>query len=359
MKNFQKLLSLSLCFLFLLAGCGKPAFDPRSMPVKVEILELKSEKLIQTEEYLGQLKSEKAVSLYPRVKSQVQNIYVKEGQQVTQGQLLIQLENSEQQAITSSYLYEKNASASDFGLAKKQFNRYKELFEQDLISKNQLDEYLNQYESAKEKYNRSKSNVGGVSSNLAYYSIRAPFSGTVGNLPVEVGDFVDSTTKLGEIANIQKLELSLNLPPDKVRYIKLKDFVNILDEQKKIINKCTVFFISPLVSQDTQTVLMKASCDNQANLLRTGEDVYVEIQFGESIGFLIPPSALKRYGNDYFVFLAEKNGKELVAKQIEINLGDLQDNQYQVIDGLQAGKQIIVKGVEKLQDGKKIIMNNH
>ena len=83
---------------------------------------------------------------------------------------------------------------------------------------------------------------------LQYYQITAPFDGTVGDIPVKVGDFVNTSTQLVTITQNRPLEVKISVPMDKGPELRKGIPVELLNTQGQVIGTSRVFFISPNVS---------------------------------------------------------------------------------------------------------------
>ena len=188
----------------------------------------------------------------------------------------------------------------------------------------------------------------------------APFAGIIGNIPVKVGDYVSKGTDLTTVTKNDLLELNLSIPLSRASDLRMGLPVQILDAEGKQLATAKVSFISPNVNANSQSVLVKAAFPNNNGDLLNRQFVQARMIWDSRPGVLIPVTAITRLGGKTFVFVAENNqqpGSEtptMVAKQKPVNLGAIQGNNYQVIDGIQAGEKIIVSGILNLRDGAPI-----
>ncbi len=235
--------------------------------------------------------------------------------------------------------------------------------------------------SAERKLQEARANTRQQNVQLQYYRITAPFSGTVGDIPVKVGDFVNTATKLFTLTQSDRLELEIAVPLDKLEQLKIGLPVQLLDAQSQPKAKATISFIAPNVNAQSQSILVKAAIANDKNSLRADQLVRARVIWEEYPGILIPTSAISRLGGQNFVFVVEtgkadakpidsassKESKEspkapqspsqlamLVAKQKPIKIGKIVDNNQEVLEGLKASDQIVVSGIQLLQDGMPI-----
>ncbi len=196
--------------------------------------------------------------------------------------------------------------------------------------------------------------------NINKTQIIAPISGIIGDIPVEVGDYVEQGDTFTTLTANSVVELNLSIPLEKSPQLQLGLPVEILDISGKAIATGQISFISPDVTADSQLVLAKATFNSiQQNLLNR-QFIEARVIWNKRPGLLIPAEAVSRLGAQTFVFVAESsessesNTPQLIAKQRQVTLGSLQGNNYQVIDGLEAGEKIVTAGLLRLRDGAAI-----
>ncbi|MDX1920609.1 MAG: efflux RND transporter periplasmic adaptor subunit [Candidatus Caenarcaniphilales bacterium] len=370
------------------------------MAVPVQTMVLRKQIVDNYSNYLATLKSRQSVSLSSEVVGQVQKIYVKSGDKVTKGSIIAKLRADReiasmnaQQATTQSRqeaykISQKNLESAkarqkeakeNLEINRKQYQRYQQLFKEQLISKTQLENYENKLIQAQSAYDaltaeesarrfdiqQARSNISESSAmvregaaQIDKLNIRAPFAGTVGDIPVKEGDLVSTGTIIASVANVSSLEVYVNVPAEKINQLKIDSPIELVDSEGKVVGISKVSFISPTVDPSSQTVLVKANLVNNQNLLRDAQQVNSRIRWDASPGFLIPTTAVNRFGRSNFVFLVAKKGKADVAKMVQVELGEIQNGQYKVLSGLKERRIIITNGLEKLYDGAAIIVPN-
>ena len=189
----------------------------------------------------------------------------------------------------------------------------------------------------------------------------APFAGIVGDIPVKVGDYVGKGNDLTTITKNDLLELNLSIPLSQSAKLRMGLPVEILDAQGKVIATSNVNFISPNVNANTQSVLVKANFPNSSGDLLNRQFIRARIIWDRRPGLLIPVTAITRLGGENFVFVVENNQQApagtpaMVARQKPVKLGAIEGNNYQVLEGLQAGEQIVTSGMLNLRDGIPIM----
>lgn len=208
--------------------------------------------------------------------------------------------------------------------------------------------------------NQSRANVKEQAAELQFYTIAAPFAGIVGDIPVKVGDFVDTSTQLITVSENGSLEVNISVPAEQVAQLRLGSLVELIDGSGRKLSTSRVFFIAPNTANQTQSVLVKALLDNSEARVRTDQFVRSRVILDRRPGVRVPTTAVTRLAGKTFVFVAEESKSssaqpQFIARQKPVELGDIEGNDYQVLSGLQPGERIITSGLLTLRDGAPII----
>lgn len=196
--------------------------------------------------------------------------------------------------------------------------------------------------------------------NLNKAQVLAPISGIVGDIETKVGDYVAEGDNLTTVTANNQLEINLSIPLEQASRLRIGLPVEVLDAQGKVSATGAIDFISPDVNASSQLILAKANISNLSGALLNRQFIEANIIWNRRPGILIPTAAISRLGGQTFVFVAETvkpaDGKpeQMIAKQRPVKLGDLQGNNYQVLEGLKAGEKIITAGLLNVADGAPI-----
>lgn len=328
LASFASLVALTACH-----ADEKPKAPP---PLQVEVLSLAPTELRDTSEYLGTLISRQTVNVLPQVGGYVRKIAVRPGQKVDAGTTLLEVDQRQETAALES------ASAQS-DLAKQTLARTEQLYKEGLVSAQEL-------EAAQAATRSAEAAATQRRVQQQYYTVRAPFSGTIGDVVVRVGDFVQPSTVLTSIAQADVLEVGISVPPERARKAGPETVLEILDKQGAVMVSSNAYFIGPQADPRTQLVDVKAVFRNEVSL-RPSEIVRVRAVFGKSQALQVPALAVIRQSGQPFVFvLQEKDGKTTVARK-PVTLGDLGDSAYVVLKGLAPGDRIAVSSMQALRDG--------
>ncbi len=194
---------------------------------------------------------------------------------------------------------------------------------------------------------------------LGYFNLEAPISGVVGNLPVKVGDFVDSQTTVTSIRQNEQLEVNIDVPVSRLSQIRVGTPVELISQETgELIGTSRVSYVAPSAGTSTQTILVKAIFNNQENRLRTDQMVRARVIWEQLPGLTVPTTAINRIGAQSFVFVVEDRNQDgqlmQIAKQRPVELGSIQGQSFEVLSGLRAGDRIVTDGVVKLRDGTPV-----
>ncbi|WP_144050214.1 efflux RND transporter periplasmic adaptor subunit [Synechococcus sp. PCC 7502] len=395
--QIQQRYLIALIGLFL-ASCSAnpPQAGVRAVPVPIANVE--SGTITDSSDYVANMESRQSVTLQPRVSGYVQQIFVKAGDAVKAGSPILLIDSSQQQALVqqvnaaaatteaelqsakatlNQLLAQQESIISSVEFNKAEFKRYTQLTLEGATSKQKLDEVSNELRaansqlgqikaqiksqqaninSAEKRIDEAKANVGQQSVQLNYYTIEAPFTGTVGDIPVKIGDFVNNSTPLTTITQNQVLEVQVAVPVENAPRLRQGMIMEILNAQNQPVASGRVFFIAPSINQQTQSVLVKANFNNEGNKLRANQFVRARLIWDTRTGVLVPTSAISRLGGQDFIFVAESKGEkgQLVAVQKPIKLGKITSNKQEVLSGLEAKDKIVISGILQLRDGVPI-----
>lgn len=348
------------CAILLVAclnwGCAKPAAKAAAgfpaTPVKSDVIE--SVSVPEFSEYLSTLKSRRSAAINPQVEGWIVKIFAHSGERVQQGQPLMQIDPRVQEASLNSQLAARNAQAATLANAQVQYERAQKLYDAGIMSKQDFDTAKTTYDAAVAQTKAMDAQVTQQQAQLHYYNVSAPTDGIVGDIPVHVGDRVTNTTLLTTVDQPGSLEAYIYVPVEHSRDLHVGEPVELLDDSGTVLTRSTIFFVSPQVDDPTQTVLAKAVIANANHEFRTDEFVNVRVTWRTKKGLEVPVLATQRINGQVFVFIAAQGSKGSVARQQQIQVGDIIGNDYVVLSGLKAGDHVIVGGFQFLADGVRV-----
>ena len=345
------LISLSLACAGLTA-CNKAAGPtaPAFQALPVQTLTVSSSPVPQSDEYVATIKSRRSATLNPQVDGNLTAILVHSGEHVKAGQVLMQIDPAKQEATLQSQAATEQQKLAVYKYNQTEVERQRKLFAAGVTSRDALDQAEQAYSNSKADYESATASRGTQEQELAYYKIRAPFDGIVGDVPVHVGDYVSGPTVLTTVDENRDLEAYIYIPAERAANIRMGLPVQILDNNEQPLEKTSIDFISPQVDNGLQGILVKAPVRSEQAALRTAQLVKARVIWSTAPTPVIPVLAVTRLGGQAFVYVAQDQGGHYLAHQVAVTLGDTIGNNYAVLGGLQNGDRVIVSGTQFLVD---------
>jgi RND family efflux transporter MFP subunit len=322
------------------------------MPVQVAPVTLSP--VPRTDTYVATIKSRRSATMQPQVDGNLVKIFVKSGDLVKAGQILMRIDPLKQMATVQSQQGTQAQKKALFDYTAIEEERQRKLFEAGVVSRDTFDQASQAYKNAKADYEANIALTDTQKQQLAYYDIRAPFTGIVGDIPVHLGDYVSATTLLTTVDENADLEAYIYIPTERAAQVRQGLPVEILDSSGKTLVKSKISFLSPQVDNGLQSILAKAEIPRTAELLRNQQLVNARVTWSTAPAPVVPVLAVSLIGGQTFVYLAAPKGDGYIAHQVAVTLGETVGNTYPVLAGLKPGDKVIVSGLQFLQEGAPV-----
>jgi RND family efflux transporter MFP subunit len=365
----------------------------------VKLQRLQASTIEDSTSFVGNLEAQKGIDLKPKVEGRVTQVFVASGALVQPNQPVLQLNSGRSQAefraalatIGSARAAQNNAqaqvgaaqaeraeAAAEIDLQNTEYKRTATLVSQGVLARQELDRVTRDRSAAQAALNAADQQIQAAKANVAVTQadqaqatataaasredlqdtqVVAPIAGIVGDIPIKVGDYVNIGDTLTTITQNQTLEVKLAIPLERRDQLQIGLPVEVRSFQNdQTLATGNISFISPTANANTQSVLATASFRNNGQL-QDSQRISGKVIWQKRTGVLVPTSAVSRLGGETFVFVAEppENKPEgLVARQRPVQLGDIQGNGYQVIEGIRPGETIVTSGILNLSDGAPI-----
>lgn len=323
-------------------------------PMPVETLTLVEKPVEQTSEYVASLKSRRSSTIQPQVEGFLTRIAVRSGQRVQRGAVLFEVDAGPQEAGVAALESTRAVRAAELEFARQELTRMNTLYAAGAVSQREMAQAETTARTAEAALKAVDEQVRQQRTELAYYRVTAPAAGTVGDVPVRVGDRVTRATVLTTVDENDELELYVNVPVNQAPDLKPGLTVRVVDDRGEVLATNPITYVSPTVDP-TQTVLAKAVVVDGRGRFRAEQLVRARIVWHNEPGLTIPLTAATRINGQYFVYVVEKQGDATVARQKGVTLGQMVGNDYVVLGGLSAGEQLITGGVQKIGDGAPVM----
>ena len=284
----------------------------------------------------------------------VTKVHVQVGQKVGAGQLLVSINNTDLQAKKAQVDASILQATAGFNNAKKDYDRFVNLFKQQSASQKELDDMTARYEMAKAGLEGARQMRNEVVAQFSYSNIKAPFSGVVTNTFVKEGDMANPGMPLVSVEGASKLQVMAMVSENDIVSIKKGMPVSVLvkSSNEKLSGKVSEVSIS--ATNTGGQYLVKIDLGKTDNTVLSG--MFVNVQFpvankattSNSELLLVPESALVKQGQLTGIYTI---GTGNVAILRWLRTGKNYGDQVEVLSGLSANEQYIVSADGKLYNG--------
>ena len=338
-------------------GGGRPTFGDNEYPVVT--VGTSSAAMQQT--YPATIKGVQDVQISPKVSGFITKIHVKEGQSVSAGQVLFEIDNVTYQAQVRQAQAAVNTAQAQCNTAKLSYENSQKLYENKVIGDFELQSATNQYESAKAGLAQAQAALASAKEALSFCYVKSPASGVVGTLPLKVGALVSAQNVLTTVSNISSMEVYFSMTEkDALEMQKNGNGLNALPAVKLQLSDGTLYDLegrvtkmSGVIDQATGTVQLIAVFQNPQRLLKSGGSGAIIIPHDNTSAIVIPQACVSEVQNKKFVYTVGSDNK---VKYTEIKVAPQNDgNNYIVTDGLKVGDKYVTNGITKLSDGMEIV----
>jgi len=353
------------CFVllgFMATGCqDKPpaqaAAGMQAMPVQTVTVTLAP--VPQSSEYVATIKSRRSATLLPQVSGNLTKILIHSGDHVKAGQVLMEIDPRLQLATVASARATERQKKALYDYNAVQVERQRKLFEAGVTSRDAYDQAQQSFGNTKADYESAVELRKTQEEQLAYYTIRAPFDGVVGDIPVHVGDYVSPMSApaavLTTVDENKDLEAYIYVPSERSSQVRLGLDVELMDNAGKLIEKTKIDFLSPQVDSTLQSILVKAPVHATPEVLRNAQMIKARVIWSTTPMAVVPVLAVTRQGGQSFVFVAQEQNGRFAARQVAVTLGDTVGNNYSISSGLNAGDRVIVSSTQYLVSGMPVM----
>ncbi|TKC09557.1 efflux RND transporter periplasmic adaptor subunit [Pedobacter frigoris] len=359
--------SILVLAIFLYGCSGQTETPPPAVIQALPVAEVTKSSETTFTEYPASIEGTVDLEIRPQISGALDKIFINEGALVQKGQPLFKInELPFKQALNNAKASLLSAKASLLN-AQLEVEKLTPLVANKVVSDFQLKSAKASYESALANVEQARAGVGIAEINLGYTLIKAPVSGYVGRLPKKQGSLVSPSdpNPLTLLSDAHEVHVYFSLGEDDFitfnsRYQgktitekanKIPVVSLILSDQTIYTQQGKIDMVDGQFDKQTGSISLRATFPNGQGILRSGNTGKIRIGETHNDAFLIPQSATVEMQDKVFVFAVADSNK---VKKLPITIVAKSGNNYLVREGIKNGDQIVLSGIDRLQEGQEI-----
>jgi len=341
--------------LLILAGCSHQDQDRQTLR-PVNVIRITSQQTQNNRPFPGEVRARFETTLSFRVAGKLINRSVDMGDRVRKGQMLARLDSSDYRLTSQSIKAQLIAAKADRKYSRDDLSRYRELFNQNIISRPELDHRQTLDISAQQKVAALEAQLGEAGNQLAYTDLRADRDGVVTALEVEAGQVVAPGQPVIRIAQLNEKEIPIDIPEHRVTGIDLQQDVAVTlwaDGDKRI--KARIREIAAAADSASRTYRVKVTLLEGRDDARLGMTATVWIPSNTPSNPTVPLSAVftpQNQPEQPSVWVVDERTSTVNA--VPVRIGDTLSGERVAITGLAAGQLIVSAGANRLVEGQSV-----
>ncbi|MEO8823176.1 MAG: efflux RND transporter periplasmic adaptor subunit [Ginsengibacter sp.] len=292
---------------------------------------------------------------------QIKAIYVKQGNKVHKGQLILKLDDAVAQQNVVAVKQQMGSVKAQLGLAQSVYERQKNLWNQNIGTEVQLLQAKTNVETLQNQLKAIEAQVKTAQEQANQSNVYSNVNGTVDDITAHVGETFNGSPLTGgyiKIVNETDLKITLTIPENYMGTIKEGSpvIVEIPDVNKSFNG--TISFISQAIGSTTRGFTAEIKVPKGINL-RPNQVAKVKIMdYNAPNSIAVPLNTVQTGQEGKYVLLAGKKDSVMVAQKKVITIGQLYGDSIEVKSGLQPGDKLITEGFQGLFDGEPIMTNS-
>lgn len=303
------------------------------------------------------------VTVRSRVEGPLLSVLFQEGQQVTQGQVLAEIDPLPYKIRLTQMEANLRQTQAQLNTAKADLERLKQLHGQNLVTQQQLDTQISLVSEREGALAAEKAQVDDARRQLGYTKVEAPIAGRLGLRQVDVGNLVrpGDTNGLVVITQTRPISVMFTIPENELQNVleplRAGNALSVeawdRNDQKKLASG-TLRTVDNQIDLATGTLRLKAEFANADESLFPNQFVNVRLKVRTLDNVIVVPAAAVQFGSrGTYVYVVNEEQKATVR---DIVLGPSDGADQSITKGLTAGEIIVVEGIDRLREGRQVTL---
>ncbi|MFP3594322.1 efflux RND transporter periplasmic adaptor subunit [Chryseobacterium sp. SIMBA_038] len=315
-------------------------------------------------EYPAKMEGQTDVELRAQVSGILEKIYITEGSYVKKGTRLFQIDHRPFTEDSNFAEGELLVAKADLMTAKLEVDKLTPLVQNKVVSPYQLKTAQTSYQASMARLKQAKAKAGNAKITLGFATVKAPVSGFVGRLFKKTGSIISPSDvqPLSYLSDNREIHAYFSISESD--FVTFKEGLQGASIAEKIKNAPAVSIIlsggqvypqagkldmvDAVFDKTTGAITLRATFPNEQGLLRSGNSGRIKLGLQQSNVIGIPQSATFEMQDKLFAFVVDRNNK---VRQVALTISGTSDTTYYISEGLKAGDQLVLKGMESLKEG--------
>jgi membrane fusion protein (multidrug efflux system) len=365
--NVVKVIIAILISITIYSCTSSPAATPPPPPPSLPVATISTGTDTTYQEYPASIEGTVNVEVRPQVGGTLDKVFVDEGSLVNAGQPLFKINEQPYRAALNNAIASQRAAEGAAANAQIEIDKLTPLVQNKVVSEYQLKTARAAYAIAKANIEQARANVSTAQINLGYTLIKAPVSGYIGRLLKKQGSLVApaDVEALTQLSDVRDVHVYFSLSEKdfvsfKEQYpgVTLKDKLRqlppvslLLADNSAYTKQGKIDMIDGQFDKTTGAITLRASFNNPQGLLRSGNTGKIRLSLSHKDALIVPESATIEMQDKVFVFTVADSNK---VKKVPITIIGKNGVNYLVKDGIKAGDEIVLSGIDHLQEGTVI-----
>lgn len=355
-------MGLCLCAL-ILGGCDSAQQEAQPEPVQVSVMALTPQTLDISEDLPGRVAALRTAEIRPQVSGIVQRRLFEQGADIQAGAALFEIDAAPFKAEVQTAAAALERAQAVLARARIQAERLQPLVRAEAISQQVYDDAASQREQAAADVAQAEAVLARKRLDLKFATVSAPIAGRVDQAQVSEGALV-ATTDTTPMATVQQI--------DQV-YIDVRESASSLEHWRHALGSRLapgatgvpvqvldssgtayglsgrILFSGISVDAGTGNLLLRVQVDNPNHQLLPGMYVLARVpraRYADALS--VPQQAVLRRDGQASVWVVDAGER---VQRVPVELGELVARHYRIASGLSAGQQVVIEGLERLEEG--------
>lgn len=321
-------------------------------PVTVSVIEAAPVTWTPGIEAIGTARAAQGVDLAVEAAGVVREILFEANERVEQGQLLVQIDDTIEQA-------DLEAAQASLDLALTDLERFQTLRERGVTPTANVD-------TARAEATNARSQVAKLTAIMEQKALEAPFSGVIGLQQVDVGQYVIAGTTFATLQDLDTMRVDFTVPEQQIRLIEIGLAVTVTSEAGERAFSGRVIGIDPKIDPNSRLVNVRAEVEGPDDAINPGQFLQVRVELPPEDGVIaLPQTAVSSnlYGDTVYVVRGGEDGgdggdEELTVEQVFVQVGRRSQGRVEILEGIEPGDRAVTAGQNRLSGGARVVIDN-